>query len=104
MSMKKNCITLILLLLLLSFVERIVSFQFHVRNKLVGSKLNDLTDYTHYLDYLPFRQEGLLVDDFRTAPYPPTSLRNRKMVVEILIQYLFLNLFIVIIILFLIEM
>ena len=86
--MNKNCIVLILLLLL-SLVERIVSFHFPIRNKLVKSKLDDLTDYTHYLDYLPFRQEGLVVDDFRTAPYPPTSLRNRKMVVEILIHYLF---------------
>jgi SAM-dependent methyltransferase len=39
-----------------------------------------LLDYTHYLDYLPYRQEGLVAfEDFRTAAYPPTQLRNRKM-------------------------
>jgi hypothetical protein len=37
-------------------------------------------DYSHYVDYLPYRQEGLAsFEDFRTAPYPPTHLRNRKM-------------------------
>ena len=40
----------------------------------------NIMDYTHYLDYLPYRQEGLQsFEDFRTAPYPPTHLRNRKM-------------------------
>ncbi len=68
------------LLLLLLFVKWSMSLHPSTRNFFARSKLNDLTDYTHYLDYLPFRQEGLLVDDFRTAPYPPTSLRNRKMV------------------------
>ena len=40
----------------------------------------NIKDYTHYIDYLPYRQEGFAAfDDFRTAPSPPTSLRNRKM-------------------------
>ena len=34
----------------------------------------------HYLDYLPYRQEGLAAfEDFRTAPTAPSALRNRKM-------------------------
>lgn len=55
-------------------------------------------DYSHYMDYLPYKQEGLsgtlyhhhtcihnliiiiiAFEDFRTAPIPPTQLRNRKM-------------------------
>jgi hypothetical protein len=37
-------------------------------------------DYTHYFDYLPYRQEGLTAfEDFRTAPIAPSALRNRKM-------------------------
>jgi SAM-dependent methyltransferase len=40
----------------------------------------NIVDYTHYLDYLPYRQESLVAfEDFRTAPYPPLALRNRKM-------------------------
>lgn len=36
--------------------------------------------YTHYLDYLPFRYEGLAAyETFHTAPMPPSALRNRKM-------------------------
>jgi Methyltransferase domain len=39
-----------------------------------------IIDYTHYLDYLPLRQEGLAnFESFRTAGVPPTQLRNRKM-------------------------
>ena len=40
-----------------------------------------IADYTHYLDYLPYRNEGLatLADDFRTSIVPPSHLRNRKM-------------------------
>ena len=39
-----------------------------------------ILDVSHYLDYLPYRQEGLVAfEDFRTAPYPPLHLRNRKM-------------------------
>jgi SAM-dependent methyltransferase len=39
-----------------------------------------LADYAHYFDYLPYRQEGLAgFEDFRTAPTPPSHLRNRKM-------------------------
>ena len=39
-----------------------------------------ILDISHYLDYLPYRQEGLVAfEDFRTAPYPPLHLRNRKM-------------------------
>jgi len=42
-----------------------------------------ILDYTHYFDYLPYRQEGLVAfEDFRTAPNPPTAIRNRKMYVE----------------------
>lgn len=40
----------------------------------------NILDYSHYLDYLPYRQESLVAfEDFRTAPYPPLALRNRKM-------------------------
>jgi hypothetical protein len=40
----------------------------------------NIKDYAHYLDYLPYRQEGFAAfEDFRTAPSPPTALRNRKM-------------------------
>mmetsp|Transcript_28521 Transcript_28521/g.27313 ORF Transcript_28521/g.27313 Transcript_28521/m.27313 type:complete len:368 (-) Transcript_28521:178-1281(-) len=40
----------------------------------------NIMDYSHYLDYLPYRQEGLgAFEDFRTAPVAPTALRNRKM-------------------------
>ena len=43
-------------------------------------RLFNLIDYTHYLDYLPYRVEGINgFEDFRTAPYPPSQLRNRKM-------------------------
>ena len=81
----RNCTcSMLIRLLLLCSVEWSTSFHPTTRSNIWRSKLNDLTDYTHYLDYLPFRQEGLLVDDFRTAPYPPTSLRNRKMVIGIL--------------------
>lgn len=40
-----------------------------------------IKDYTHYFDYLPYRQEGFGVwlEDFRTSPSPPSALRNRKM-------------------------
>lgn len=39
-----------------------------------------LIDYTHYIDYLPYRVEGLAgFEDFRTAANPPSHLRNRKM-------------------------
>jgi len=39
-----------------------------------------LIDYAHYLDYIPYRQEGLAgFEDFRTNGAPPTLLRNRKM-------------------------
>lgn len=39
--------------------------------------------WAHYLDYLPYRQESLVAfEDFRTAPYPPLALRNRKMSLE----------------------
>lgn len=45
----------------------------------------NILDYSHYLDYLPYRQESLVAfEDFRTAPYPPLSLRNRKMNIEAL--------------------
>ena len=37
-------------------------------------------DYTHYIDYLPYRVEGLAgFEDFRTVANPPSHLRNRKM-------------------------
>lgn len=40
----------------------------------------NIMDYTHYFDYLPYRQEGLTAfEDFRTAPTAPSALRNRKM-------------------------
>ena len=40
----------------------------------------NLMEVSHYLDYLPYRQEGLAAwEDFRTAAEPPTALRNRKM-------------------------
>jgi hypothetical protein len=39
-----------------------------------------LADFTHYLDYVPRRVEGLVGgQDFRTAANPPSHLRNRKM-------------------------
>ena len=44
----------------------------------------NLIDYTHYLDYLPIRQEGWIFEDFRTAANPPLPLRNRKMKVDAL--------------------
>lgn len=40
----------------------------------------NIVDYTHYIDYLPVRQEGLAAfEDFRTSLSPPSALRNRKM-------------------------
>lgn len=40
----------------------------------------NIADYTHYADYLAYRQEGLLeLEDFRTSPSPPLHIRNRKM-------------------------
>lgn len=40
----------------------------------------NIIDYTHYIDYLPVRQEGLAAfEDFRTSLSPPSALRNRKM-------------------------
>ena len=40
----------------------------------------NIQDYTHYLDYIPYRREGLAgFNDFRTARAPPTELSNRKM-------------------------
>lgn len=58
----------------------------------------NILDYSHYMDYLPYKQEGLsglisfiissiqlnsilylAFEDFRTAPIPPSQLRNRKM-------------------------
>lgn len=37
-------------------------------------------DYSHYLDYLPYRQGGMVgFEDFRTAQSPPVHLRERKM-------------------------
>ena len=40
----------------------------------------NVADYTHYLDYLPIRQEGLAAfEDFRTSMSPPSALRNRKL-------------------------
>ena len=40
----------------------------------------NIIDYTHYLDYLPIRQEGLAgFEDFRTSLSPPLHIRNRKM-------------------------
>jgi hypothetical protein len=39
----------------------------------------NIADYTHYLDYLPIRQEGLAgFEDFRTSLSPPSALRDRK--------------------------
>lgn len=40
----------------------------------------NIMDYSHYFDYLPYRKEGLTAfEDFRTAPMPPSHLRERKM-------------------------
>ncbi len=40
----------------------------------------NIADYTHYIDYLPYRQDGSVsFEDFRTAINPPLALRNRKM-------------------------
>jgi len=40
-------------------------------------------DYMIYFEYLPFRQAGFwilpFINDFRTAPGPPTHIRDRKM-------------------------
>lgn len=48
--------------------------------RLRGSFGFNILDHTHLLDYLPYRQESLVAfEDFRTAPYPPLALRNRKM-------------------------
>lgn len=46
-----------------------------------GAKTFNIADYTHYIDYLPERMEGVAswYDDFRTAAFPPSHLRNRKM-------------------------
>lgn len=45
----------------------------------IGHAFN-IVDYTHYIDYLPVRQEGLAAfEDFRTSLSPPSALRNRKM-------------------------
>jgi len=44
------------------------------------TRINAIADYTHYLDYIPYRLEGVNgFEDFRTAPYPPSQLLNRKM-------------------------
>ena len=51
-----------------------------ISNNMSGAQAFNVMDYSHYLDYLPYRQEGLAAfEDFRTAPAPPTRLRNRKM-------------------------
>ena len=51
-----------------------------ISNNMSGAQAFNVMDYSHYLDYLPYRQEGLVAfEDFRTAPYPPLHLRNRKM-------------------------
>ena len=48
-----------------------------------------LLDIAHYLDYIPYRQEGLVAfEDFRAAPYPPLPLRNRKMEIGPGLQHL----------------
>jgi hypothetical protein len=40
----------------------------------------NILDYSHYADYLAYRQEGLIgLEDFRTAQNPPLHLRDRKM-------------------------
>ena len=40
----------------------------------------NIMDYSHYIDYLPYRVEGFAAgDDFRTSTSPPSQLRNRKM-------------------------
>jgi hypothetical protein len=40
----------------------------------------NIMDYTHYIEYLPYRVEGLQgFEDFRTAANPPSPLRDRKM-------------------------
>jgi hypothetical protein len=41
----------------------------------VGLKLSD---QTHYLDYLPVRQDSFLTNDFRTSTVPALHLRERK--------------------------
>mmetsp|Transcript_11913 Transcript_11913/g.19903 ORF Transcript_11913/g.19903 Transcript_11913/m.19903 type:complete len:385 (-) Transcript_11913:1852-3006(-) len=47
-----------------------------------GSRVDafNIMDYTHYIDYIPSRVEGIAnFEDFRTAGNPPSHLRNRKM-------------------------
>eukprot|EP01041_Mallomonas_annulata_P006683 gene6683-13538_t len=48
-----------------------------------------MVDYSHYIDYLPHKQEGYLftnVEDFRTVNLPPSQLRNRKIEIGALNQ------------------
>lgn len=40
----------------------------------------NVADYTHYLDYLPYRQQGFAsFEGFLTSQKPPIALRDRKM-------------------------
>jgi hypothetical protein len=40
----------------------------------------NIMDYTHYIEYLPYRVEGLAgFEDFRTAQNPRAAIRDRKM-------------------------
>lgn len=64
----------------------IILYIYYTSNPLI-SHVNafQLQDYTHYLDYLPYRQEGLaFFEDFRTAAMPSTNLRNRFVIFLIL--------------------
>ena len=57
-----------------SLLLLVVSLLFSISNAF------NIVDYTHYIDYLPVRQEGLAAfEDFRTSLSPPSALRNRKM-------------------------
>ena len=60
-------------------VVLLVTALFSSRYCCEGVSLN-IREIAHYLDYIPYRQEGFAsLDDFRTLPAPPTDLRNRKM-------------------------
>ena len=65
--MEKYCVAAVFnFIILLSTIKEIQPFS--------------IADYTHYFDYVPYRNDGLAAfDDFRTAAYPPTHLRDRKM-------------------------
>ena len=74
----------LLILIKLCYLKEVNSFftsKIFIKKIKVNINLkSSIEEYTHLLDYLPYRQEGLGAwEDFRTSPIAPTTLRDRKM-------------------------